>query len=118
MSTSQLADINNRLFNLEQKDFQDVLTLLEIVSNATFFGEMKRNICEYSKEGQCSFFSLKEKARNKLPLASQCRIKDCEDQSEHYHIELSNITCTLCPLWLHSKPENILNRAPTEGTIT
>jgi hypothetical protein len=66
------------------------------LSNATFFGEIKRSNCEYAKDGQCSFFVLENKERKKIPIANQCRIRECQEPYLHRHIEISNISCTLC----------------------
>jgi len=79
------------------------MLLLEIMSSATFFGNIKKTNCEYVKEGQCSFFFLKKEAKNKLPIATDCRITDCKDIPGHCHLELSNVTCTFCPVWRNSK---------------
>jgi hypothetical protein len=78
------------------------MTLIEILSNATFFGGMKKT-CEFAKEGQCSFFFISKEVKNKLPITTTCRIEECKDMPGHCHIELSNITCSLCPLWRNTK---------------
>ena len=105
LENKQLEDLNQRLNKLEKQSFQDLLALLEILSNATFFGEMKKN-CAFAKEGQCSNFLIEKKTKNKLPLATECRIKDCKNRPSHYHVELSNLTCSLCPLWRKPFPKN------------
>lgn len=102
MDSKNLEEINIRLKKLERQSVQDVMSLLEIMSSATFFGNMKKTNCEYAKEGQCSFFFLKKEAKNKLPIATACRIGDCKDIPGHFHLELSNITCTFCPIWRNS----------------
>jgi len=93
---TKLAELNQRLDRLEKENNQEVLTLVEILSNATFFGEMKKTSCEYAVNGQCGFFTLKAEAKNRIPVVTECRIKTCEEPSFHCHIELSNLTCTLC----------------------
>ena len=93
---TKLEELNNRIDKIEKQKNQEILTLVEILSNATFFGDLKKANCEYAKEGQCGFFILKGEAKNKIPIATDCRIKDCQDTSFHCHIELSNITCTFC----------------------
>jgi len=103
LNDKQLKEINIRIEKLEKQGFQDLVSLLEILSNVTFFGEMKKANCEYAKEGQCSFFFLKKEAKNKLPIATDCRINDCKDIPGHCHLELSVLTCTLCPLWHNSQ---------------
>lgn len=103
MDSKHLKDIDIRLKKLERQSAQDVMLLLEIMSSATFFGNIKKTNCEYAKEGQCSFFFLKKEAKNKLPIATDCRISDCKDIPGHCHLELSNVTCTFCPVWRNSK---------------
>ena len=88
--------LSKRVDIIEKQKKQEVLTLVEILSNATFFGEIRKSSCEYSKNGQCSFYLLEEEVKNKIPIVEECRIKDCEEPSLHYHIEISNISCTLC----------------------
>ena len=119
MNSKHLEEINIRLDKLEKQGFQDLMSLLEIMSSATFFGEMKKTKCEYAKEGQCSFFFLKKEAKNKLPIASDCRIEDCKDMPGHCHLELSNLTCTFCPVWRNSEcPDpNIISASETARTV-
>ena len=93
---TKLEQLNQRLGKPEEQNDQEVLTLIEILSNATFFGEMKKINCESAKNGQCGFFVLKTEAQNKIPVVTECRIRSCKEPSFHYHIEPSNITCTLC----------------------
>jgi seryl-tRNA synthetase len=93
---ARLKELNKRLDKLEKQNNQEILTIVEILSNATFFGEMKRANCEYAKNGQCSFFTLKTEAKDKIPIATKCRIRDCTVPAPHCHIEPSNITCALC----------------------
>ena len=93
---TELEELHKRVDKIEKQKNQEVLTLVEILSNATFFGEIKKANCEYAKNGQCSFFILKNEAKNKIPIVAECRIKQCREPSLHCHIELSNISCTLC----------------------
>lgn len=99
LDADQLNNINNRLNNLEKQTFQEYLTLIEIMSNATFFGEMKKSNCDFAKDNQCSYFFLKNNANSKLPIVSDCEIEGCVNNPPHGHIELSNLTCALCPHW-------------------
>jgi hypothetical protein len=92
----ELENLNQRLEKLEQSNNQEILTLVEILANATFFGQMKKTLCQYAKNGQCSLFIVDSKAESKIPLATACRIKDCKEKARHNHIELSSITCSLC----------------------
>jgi hypothetical protein len=92
----KLEELNKRLEKLEKKNDQEAITLVEILSNATFFGQMKKSTCKYAKNGQCSLFILNRQQRNQLPLTAKCRIKDCKEPTEHWHIVLSNLTCSLC----------------------
>jgi hypothetical protein len=93
----RLEDFEKRLKKLEAHGFEDALTLVEILSSMTFFGGLKMKKCEYAKEGQCGFFFLKSGAKKKIPITSDCRIKDCKGEPDHCHLELSNVTCALCP---------------------
>ena len=94
----EIGELHKRVDKLEKQKNQEVLTLLEILSNAAFFGEIKKTNCEFSKDGQCSFFVLKREAKNKFPIAMECRIKKCKEPSLHYHFELSGIFCAFCGL--------------------
>jgi hypothetical protein len=93
---TKLENINQRLEKLEHSNNQEILTLVEILANANFFGEMKKALCKYAKNGQCSLFIVDSKTESKLPLATPCRINGCKEESRHCHIELSCITCSLC----------------------
>ena len=94
---TEIEYLYRRIDKIEKQNYQDVLTLVEILSNATFFGKIKQSNCNYSKDGQCSFYILKSEEKNKIPIATECRIKQCNEPSFHCHIELSKISCTLCP---------------------
>jgi hypothetical protein len=118
LNAKQLKEINMRLEKLEKQSAQDLMVLLEIMSSATFFGGLKKTNCEYAKEDQCSFFFLKEEAKNKLPIAMDCRIKDCKDIPRHCHLELSNLTCALCPLWRNSQYSDSTLPKAVEDTKT
>lgn len=91
-----LEDLSSRVSKLEKQKDQEALALIEILSNATFFGELKKSKCQYAVKGQCGLFILKNYIKNKIPIVTECRISQCEESTKHYHIELSNITCTLC----------------------
>jgi hypothetical protein len=93
---TDLEELHKRVEKIEKQKNQEILTLVEILSNATFFGEIKKAGCEYAKNGQCSFYIIKNPEKNALPIISHCRIKNCEETLIHYHIEPSNITCSLC----------------------
>jgi hypothetical protein len=96
LMTTELEELHKRVEKIERQKNQEILTLVEILSNATFFGEIKKANCEYSKNGQCSFFTLEAETKNKIPIATDCRIKQCKNSHHHCHIEVSNITCALC----------------------
>jgi len=102
LDTIQLEEAKTRIDKLEKRDMQDLLTLLEIMSNITFFGGLKKENCEYVRDGQCSFFHLQVDSKNKIPLANECRIQGCEETNDHCHLETSNVTCTFCPQWRNS----------------
>ena len=93
---NQIEELHLRIDQLEEQKTQEVLALVEILSNATFFGELKKANCQFAVNGQCALFILRDEAKNKIPIVSECRIKQCAESARHYHIELSNITCTLC----------------------
>jgi hypothetical protein len=95
---TELEELQKRVDRIEKQKNQEVLSLVEILSNATFFGEVKKANCTFSKNGQCSFFILKSDVKNKIPIVSDCRIENCEESRLHYHLELSNITCALCEI--------------------
>jgi len=91
-----LEEFEKRLKKLETRKFENTLTLVEILSSLTFFGRLKMEKCEYAKEGQCGFFTLKSNAKSKIPIATDCRIRDCKGEPAHCHLELSNVTCAFC----------------------
>ena len=99
LDSAQLNDLNSRVDKLEKRDIQDLLTLLEIMSNVNFFGDIKKSSCQYAKEGQCSLFYLRKDAENKIPIATNCRINECSTSTEHCHLEISTVSCTFCPQW-------------------
>jgi len=93
----QLEEVEKRLKLLEKHGIEDSLTLLEILSNITFFGNLKMEKCKYARDGQCGRFFLKLDAAKKIPIATKCRIKGCNRELDHCHLELSNVSCALCP---------------------
>jgi hypothetical protein len=93
---TEIDELHKRVDKIEKQNYQEVLTLVEIMSNATFFGEIKQSNCEFAKDGQCSFFILRSEDKHKIPIAAECRIKECRETFPHCHIEISNISCTLC----------------------
>lgn len=104
---ADLEDLTKRLDKLEKQKDQEILAVVEILSNATFFGDLKKIRCQYAKDGQCSYFILKTEAKNKMPIVTDCKIENCEVPSKHCHIELSNITCTFCQATM--EPNVLLN---------
>jgi hypothetical protein len=100
LEPTQLQELNNRINKLEKRDVQDLLTLLELMSNVHFFGGMKKTNCEFAKNGQCALFYLRGEAKSKIPSATECKIAECETH-DHFHLETSNVTCTFCPQWSH-----------------
>jgi|WetSurMetagenome_2_1015567.scaffolds.fasta_scaffold11295_3 hypothetical protein len=91
-----IEELNKRLEKIENLKNQELISLVEILTNATFFGELKKANCEFASDGQCGFFTFMEKQKNKLPIISQCIIENCSIPSTHYHLETTNITCSLC----------------------
>jgi len=94
---NRLEEFEKRLKKLEKHGFEDTLTLVEILSSITFFGGLKMEQCRYAKEGQCGLFFLKSEAKKKLPIVTDCRVRDCKGELGHCHLELSNVTCVFCP---------------------
>jgi hypothetical protein len=94
---SNIQELSNRVNRIEEQKNQEVVTLIEILANATFFGGIKKAKCGHAKQGQCSFFTIESIVKKSIPIVSECRIKNCKEEQLHYHIELSNITCSLCP---------------------
>jgi hypothetical protein len=92
----ELEELNKRIDKLERQKSQEILTLVEILSNATFFGSIKKTFCEHAKNGQCSYYLVNNEIKNKIPITANCRIRDCLITTAHHHIELSDITCTFC----------------------
>ncbi len=99
MSSVQLEGLNLRIDNLEKREEEGFVTMVEMLSTVTFFGGIKKNNCEYAKDGQCSVFYLKDEAKGKIPIATDCRISECDKKAKHCHLEISNITCNFCPRW-------------------
>ncbi len=96
--TSEVDQLNRRIDKIEELKNEEVLTLVEILSNFTFFGEQKKTQCEHVKNGQCNFFVLMTQAKGKIPIATDCRINLCKNEEPHCHLEVSNITCALCEI--------------------
>jgi len=94
--TIEIDHLRRRIEKIEQLENEEALTLVEILANITFFGELKKTQCEHAKNGQCSFFVLVNEAKGKIPIATNCRIKLCKEADPHCHLELSNISCALC----------------------
>ncbi len=95
-----LEEFEERLEKLEKREFEETLTLIEILSTMTFFGGVKMKKCKYAMEGQCGLFFLKSDAKKKTPISTDCRIKGCKGEPGHRHLELSNVTCAFCPEWV------------------
>ena len=93
----ELEELEKRVKLLEKHGFEDSLTLLEILSNITFFGNLKMEKCKYARDGQCGRFFLKLDAAKKIPIVTKCRINGCNDELDHCHLELSNVSCAFCP---------------------
>jgi hypothetical protein len=93
----QSDELEKRLKLLEKHGMENSLTLLEILSNITFFGNLKKEKCKYARDGQCGRFFLKLDTVNKIPIATKCRIKGCNGELDHCHLELSNLSCAFCP---------------------
>ena len=90
-------ELDKRLKLLEKREIQNSLALLEILSNITFFGKLKMEKCKYAKNQQCERFFLKLEVTKKIPISTKCRIKRCNYELDHCHLELSNVSCAFCP---------------------
>ena len=93
----QLEELDKLLKLLENHERENSLTLVEILSNITFFGNLKMEKCRYARDGQCGCYFLKVDAAKKIPIATKCRIKGCNCELDHFHLELSNLSCAFCP---------------------
>jgi hypothetical protein len=96
--TKENDQLHKRIDKIEQLINEEALTLVEILANITFFGDLKKTKCEYAKNGQCGFFILINDTKGKIPIATDCRIEQCKETAAHCHIELSNISCALCEM--------------------
>ncbi len=79
LMVTEIDDLHRRVDKIEKQNNEEVLALVEILSNATFFGEIKKSNCEYAKNGQCGFFVLDGEDKNKIPIITECRIKECKE---------------------------------------
>jgi hypothetical protein len=96
--TIEIDQLQRRIEKIEKLKNEEALTLVEILANITFFGDLKKTQCEHAKNGQCNFFVLSKEAKGKIPISTDCRIKLCEEVVPHCHLELSNISCALCDI--------------------
>jgi hypothetical protein len=96
VNKTKIEELNQRLSKLETDNNIEMLTLVEILANAAFFGKLKEENCHFAKNGQCFFFILSRENKNKVPLVSHCKITKCPEPLPHFHIETSAITCSLC----------------------
>lgn len=92
----EIEKLSQRIENLENTTDAEIITLVEILANITFFGQMKKTLCQHAKNGQCHLYIVDVCFKDKIPFTEHCRIKDCKEYSLHSHIVLSNITCGLC----------------------
>jgi len=93
-----LAELQKRIEKLEKHGYEDTLTLIEILNNAAYFGNLKMQKCEHAKNGQCSLFLLRTEAKGKIPMVTDCRINNCKGETGHCHLEVSKVTCAFCPV--------------------
>jgi hypothetical protein len=66
---TELEALSKRIDKIERQKADEVLTLVEILSNAAFFGEIKKAVCEYAKEDQCTYFILTDEAKGITSLS-------------------------------------------------
>jgi hypothetical protein len=110
----EIDHLRRRIEKIEQLENEEALTLVEILANLTFFGELKKTQCDYAKNGQCRFFVLLTEAQGKIPIATNCRIKLCKETDPHCHLELSNISCALCGICNYQEKYPNLNLLKNE----
>jgi hypothetical protein len=110
---TELEKINQRIEILEDEARDEVATLVEILSNITFFGGLKKDNCKFAKNGQCEFFMLIRPSKGQLPISSECHIDDCKESRYHYHLELSNLTCSFCQIIEGTKYPSKLRKRDT-----
>jgi hypothetical protein len=103
----RLEELDRRVNKIEKQKQQEILTLVEILSNAKFFGEIKKSTCLNASNGQCRYFIIRNDEKITLPIVTNCRIKNCQEETEHKHIEISNITCSLCQVTNSNKQEKL-----------
>lgn len=106
--TTEIDQLSRRIDKIERLINEEALTLVEILANITFFGDLKKTQCENAKNGQCSFFVLPNEARGKIPIATTCCISLCKEAVPHCHLELSNISCALCEI---GKDQQIVSKS-------
>lgn len=115
--TIEIDQLHRRIDRIEQLENEEALTLVEILSNITFFGELKKSQCKHAKNGQCNFYVLMTEAKGKIPIAADCRINLCKEDEPHCHLELSNITCALCEISKDQKISSKTKRVKKNRTI-
>ena len=94
-NASQVERLKQRVNSIEESNKEEALTIIEILANANFFGQLKKDKCTHAKNGQCTYFIIQRKNKDMLPNISECKIEGCYSQV-HYHLERSNITCCFC----------------------
>lgn len=94
----RFTELEKRIEKLEKHSLEDTLTLIEILSNVAYFGNLKMEKCEHAKQGQCSLFLIRNDAKGKIPMVTDCRIDDCNREVGHCHLEVSKVTCAFCPV--------------------
>lgn len=104
--TQKLKIVSRRLETLENNKDQEIISLVEILANINFFGQVKKAVCQYARDGQCSLYVVDTPLKEQIPFTASCRVRDCKEQSIHSHIEISNITCGLCSETASSEPLN------------
>ena len=96
-----IEELRTRVDKIEEQKNQEILTLVEILSNATFFGEIKKANCEYAKNGQCGYFVLK-RGRKKQD-SNHYKMPNKELRRTHSSLPLRNIKYYVQSM---SKPSN------------
>jgi hypothetical protein len=66
-----LEDLDKRIDKKERQKEHKNLANVEFLSNATFFGKIKKANHEYAKNSQGTYFKVKSEEKNKIPIVTK-----------------------------------------------
>lgn len=95
LAISDLKSLRNRVESIQTQSEEQILTLIEILANANFFGQQRKDNCEYLKNDLCTYYAIPNDNARKLPIMIECKIANCKS-SPHLHIRATDIGCCLC----------------------